>query len=185
MSHHASPFTPLNIAVLTVSDTRNFDTDTSGRHLKESAESSGHKIGDYKIVKDDIYALRAIISNWVASDDIQAILVTGGTGFTARDSTPEALIPLFDKTIGGFGELFRSLSYDEIDCSTIQSRAIAGLANGTVIFCLPGSTNACRLGWSKIIEKQLDSSFRPCNFVPHLKKAKVENCPTREHSDAI
>lgn len=185
MSHLASQFTPLNVAVLTVSDTRDYTTDTSGRFLKQSAIESGHAVVAHEIVKDDIYQLRSVVSQWIASNDIQAVLVTGGTGFTARDSTPEALTPLFDKSVEGFGELFRSLSFSDIGSSTIQSRAIAGLSNGTVIFCLPGSTNACKLGWEKIISNQLDASFRPCNFVPHLKKANVAACPSRELSHEV
>ena len=157
-------------AVLTVSDTRNFDNDTSGQYLIESLTTEGHEIVDRKLVIDDIYQMRAVVSAWIASEDVQAVLVTGGTGFTGRDSTPEALGVLFDKKVDGFGELFRQLSYEEIGTSTVQSRCIAGMANGTVIFCLPGSTGACRTGWEGIIKDQLDSTNRPCNFVTHLKK---------------
>lgn len=158
------PFAPLNVAVLTVSDTRAEDTDTSGAFLCKALVDSGHKIADKHIVIDDIYRLRAIVSKWIASSEIHAILVTGGTGFTSRDSTPEALSVLFDKHIEGFGELFRSQSFIEIGTSTIQSRAFAGIANSTVIFCCPGSTGACKTAW-KIIQPQLDASHRPCNFV--------------------
>ncbi|MBU2884544.1 molybdenum cofactor biosynthesis protein B [Gilvimarinus agarilyticus] len=160
-------FVPLNIAVLTVSDTRNRDTDTSGQALQELAESAGHKVLDRAIVKDDIYQIRALVSNWIAGDDIQVVLITGGTGFAGRDSTVEAVTPLFDKTVVGFGELFRQVSYREIGSSTIQSRATAGLANRTLMFCLPGSTGACKTAWT-IIQEQLDSRHGPCNFVGQL-----------------
>ncbi len=170
-------FTPLNIAVLTVSDTRTEETDTSGGYLAKTLQQQGHVLAEKIIVADDKYKLRAIVSAWIASDNIQAVLVTGGTGFTARDVTPEALAPLFDKQVDGFGELFRSVSYDEIGTSTIQSRALAGLSNGTVIFCLPGSTGACKTGWS-LVRSQLDSSYKPCNFVPHLKDGNSK-CESR------
>ena len=155
----------VGVAVLTVSDSRTEDTDTSGHYLRDAALADGHRVVDKRIVKDDIYAIRAVVSAWIADVDVQAILITGGTGFSGRDSTPEAVSVLFDKTIEGFGELFRWLSYEEIGTSTVQSRALGGLANNTVIFCVPGSTNACRTGWEKIIRSQLDSTFRPCNFV--------------------
>lgn len=158
----------LNIAVLTISDTRTLDQDSSGQFLVEALTESGHTLVSRDLVKDDIYQQRAVVSQWIADKSVNAILVTGGTGFTHRDSTPEALSVLFDKTVDGFGELFRQLSYDEIGTSTIQSRAIAGFANKTVIFCLPGSTGACRTAWNGIIKSQLDSTFRPCNFVTHL-----------------
>jgi len=178
MAHHKQvEFIPLNIAVLTVSDTRDESTDTSGRYLAEAAETAGHRIADKKITKDDIYQMRAVVSNWIAEKRIDAVLITGGTGFTDRDSTPEALTPLFDKAVDGFGELFRAKSFEEIGTSTIQSRAIAGFANQTVIFCMPGSTGACKTGWS-IIESQLNASHRPCNFVPHLNSF-LERCETR------
>ncbi len=154
----------LNICVLTVSDTRTQADDTSGDYLCEALQQAGHALYDRSIVKDDKYALRAAVSAWIADSEVQAIITTGGTGFTGRDSTPESLAPLFDKTIEGFGELFRSLSYEEIGSSTIQSRAIGGLANGTLIFVLPGSSGACKTGWERILRNQLDVSFRPCNF---------------------
>lgn len=181
MSHAAKSFVPLNIAVLTVSDTRTRETDTSGQYLVDALGDAGHLLADRRIVKDDIYQLRAVVSNWISSDTVQAVLVTGGTGFTERDSTPEALSVLFDKQVEGFGELFRQISFDEIGSSTIQSRALAGLANGTVIFCLPGSTGACRTGWRGIIQTQLDATHRPCNFVPHLKQVtqEADACATR------
>lgn len=167
----------VNIAVLTVSDTRNENTDTSGHYLVQALQDAGHQLIDKKIVKDDVYQMRAIASQWIANETIQAILVTGGTGFTERDSTPEAMLPLFDKTVDGFGELFRHISYSEIGSSTIQSRALAGLANNTVIFCMPGSTGACKTAWTGIIEQQLNSTFKPCNFVPHISIGS--RCATR------
>ncbi|WP_428242543.1 molybdenum cofactor biosynthesis protein B [Gynuella sp.] len=170
-------FVPLNIAVLTVSDTRTEANDTSGQYLAEQVKAEGHLLADKQIVKDDVYQLRAIVSQWIASSEVQVILITGGTGFTGRDSTPEALTPLFDKQVEGFGELFRQLSYDEIGTSTIQSRALAGFANGTVIFCMPGSTGACKTGWNGIIKEQLDARCKPCNFVAHLKMAPT--CESR------
>ena len=145
MGHLTSnEFVALNIAVLTVSDTRNEETDTSGGYLIKALKEFGHTLVERQIVPDDKYKLRAVVSQWIASDDVQAVLVTGGTGFTERDVTPDALLPLFDKQVDGFGELFRHVSYSEIGTSTIQSRAVAGLSNGTVVFCLPGSTGACK-----------------------------------------
>jgi molybdenum cofactor biosynthesis protein B len=155
---------PLAVAVLTVSDTRDDATDTSGQFLVESVRSAGHRLAEKAIVKDDIYQLRAVVSRWIADASVNVVLVTGGTGFSGRDSTPEALLPLFDKQVEGFGEVFRALSMQEIGSSTLQSRAVAGLANGTVVFCMPGSTGACRTAWEGIIRDQLDSRFRPCNF---------------------
>lgn len=162
----------LSIAILTVSDTRTEQNDTSGDYLAVAAQEAGHLIHAKKIVIDDIYRIRAVLSQWIADPEIQVIIATGGTGFSGRDSTPEAVAVLFDKSIDGFGELFRAISYDEIGTSTVQSRALAGLANNTVIFCLPGSTGACRTGWEKIIRSQLDSTFRPCNFVGVLQTRK-------------
>jgi molybdenum cofactor biosynthesis protein B len=159
-----APFIPLNIAVLTVSDTRTEDTDTSGAFLCKALLEAGHKVAEKRIVIDDVYLLRARVSDWIASTNIHAILVTGGTGFTNRDSTPEALTVLLDKQIEGFGELFRAQSFIDIGTSTIQSRAFAGIANNTIIFCCPGSTGACKTAW-EIIQPQLDASHRPCNFV--------------------
>lgn len=178
MAHTALTFQALQIAVLTVSDTRDESTDTSGGYLVSALQAAGHQLADKVIVKDDIYQMRAVVSKWIANENIQVVLVTGGTGFTERDSTPEALVPLFDKTVEGFGELFRQLSYNEISASTIQSRAVAGLANGTVIFCMPGSTGACKTAWQQIIETQLDASHKPCNFVPHLSFS-TSACETR------
>lgn len=155
----------LSVAVLTVSDTRTRQNDTSGDYLVGALRAEGHNIGDRAIVRDDIYQIRATLSVWIADAGIHAVLITGGTGFSGRDSTPEAVQPLFDKSIDGFGEVFRALSYAEIGSSTIQSRALAGFANNTVIFCMPGSTGACKTAWSGLIREQLDSRHRPCNFV--------------------
>jgi molybdenum cofactor biosynthesis protein B len=155
----------LNVAVLTVSDTRTEADDTSGNFLIQVLQDEGHCAFDKRIVIDDIYQIRAALSIWIADRDVHAVLVTGGTGFSGRDSTPEAVRPLFDKDIDGFGEVFRALSFEEIGSSTIQSRALAGFANDTVIFCMPGSTGACRTAWTGLIKEQLDSSHGPCNFV--------------------
>ena len=159
----------LNVAVLTVSDTRTRDTDTSGQFLEEALLGAGHNLADRTIVIDDIYRIRAVLSAWIADPDMHSVLVTGGTGFSGRDSTPEAVLPLFDKTIEGFGEVFRALSFEEIGSSTVQSRALAGLANRTAIFCMPGSTGACKTAWNGLIRDQLDIDHRPCNFVKVLK----------------
>ncbi len=171
MSKTLVPFQPLNVAVLTVSDTRDESTDTSGKALVDRVVDAGHHLIDKTIVKDDVYQLRAIVSKWIADENIDVVISTGGTGFTARDNTPEALSVLFDKQVEGFGETFRHVSLAEIGTSTIQSRAFAGMANHTVIFCVPGSTNACKTAWDKIIKEQIDASHRPCNFVPHLNLA--------------
>jgi len=169
MNSSDKEFIPLNVAVLTVSDTRDEQTDTSGQYLLNQLSDVGHHIGARAIVIDDVYLLRAQVSAWIADPSIHAIISTGGTGFTGRDSTPEALAPLFDKEIDGFGELFRHLSLADIGTSTVQSRALGGIANQTVIFCLPGSTGACHTGWEGILKEQLDSRHRPCNFVPHTR----------------
>lgn len=165
-------FEPLNICILTVSDTRNFTTDTSGQKLQDLLLAAGHKLHARELVIDDIYQIRAVVSKWIADSQAQVVLITGGTGFAGRDSTTEAVEPLFDKTVVGFGELFRQVSYEEIGTSTIQSRATAGLANRTLIFCLPGSTGACTTAWEKIIVEQLDSRHKPCNFVGQLRIAQ-------------
>jgi molybdenum cofactor biosynthesis protein B len=165
---------PLSVAVLTVSDTRTEETDTSGDYLAGALAGEGHRIAARAIVVDDIYQIRAVLSAWIADAAIDAVLVTGGTGFSGRDSTPEAVRPLFDKDIDGFGEVFRALSHAEIGSSTIQSRAVAGFANNTVVFCMPGSTGACRTAWEGLIREQLDSSHRPCNFVGVLKVRERE-----------
>ena len=159
----------LNVAVLTVSDTRTRNTDTSGQFLEDALLEAGHNLADRTIVIDDIYRIRAVLSAWIADPDMHSILVTGGTGFSGRDSTPEAVLPLFDKTIEGFGEVFRALSFEEIGSSTVQSRALAGLANRTAVFCMPGSTGACKTAWNGLIRDQLDIDHRPCNFVKVLK----------------
>jgi len=160
--------TPLNIAILTVSDTRELSNDTSGDYLSKALQEDGHHLAERQITKDDKYQLRAIVSKWIADQNIHAIITTGGTGFTPRDNTPEALVPLFDKTVDGFGELFRYLSIDKIGTSTVQSRCVAGLANNTLIACLPGSTGACKDAWKGILHEQLDNRYQPCNFTPHL-----------------
>ena len=158
-------FKSLNIAVMTVSDTRTEETDKSGNTLVKLLTDAGHAMADKQIVPDNIYRIRAVVSQWIADSTINAVITTGGTGITGRDTTPEAVAALFDKQIDGFGEIFRAVSYEEIDTSTIQSRAVAGVANATFIFCLPGSTGACRTGWGKIISHQLDYRTRPCNLV--------------------
>jgi molybdopterin adenylyltransferase len=161
---------PLKIAVMTVSDTRTSANDKSGEILVNNLTTAGHYLAEKVIVPDNIYQIRAVISRWIVEESIQVILTTGGTGVTGRDGTPEAIKPLLDKEIDGFGEIFRFLSYQEIKTSTIQSRALAGVANGTYIFCLPGSSGACQTGWS-ILKDQLDSRNRPCNFaqlIPRL-----------------
>lgn len=166
-------FIPLRLAVLTVSDTRTLDDDASGGYLTEALQADGHVLADRAIAPDDIYQLRAIASRWIADAGIDGVLVTGGTGFTGRDATPEALMPLLDKTMDGFGEMFRAVSIEEIGTSTLQSRAFAGLANGTFIFAMPGSTGACRTAWTRIISAQLNARTRPCNLAtlrPRLKE---------------
>ena len=155
---------PLAIAVLTISDSRTLDNDTSGDLLVERLKGDGHLLAHRQLIPDNVYQIRATVSNWIADSTTNVVLTTGGTGFTGRDSTPEALLPLFDKIIEGFGELFRQISYEEIDSSTIQSRAVAGIANATLIFAVPGSTNACATAWEQILHNQLDSTFKPCNF---------------------
>ena len=154
----------IRVALLTISDTRTLADDKSGDLLANFVAADNHHLADRQLVRDDIYAIRAQVSQWIADSHVQDIITTGGTGFTGRDSTPEALAPLFDKHIEGFGELFRQLSYNDIGTSTIQSRALGGLANGTLIFSLPGSSGAVTLGWEKILHNQLDINFRPCNF---------------------
>ncbi len=158
-------FIPLTIAILVVSDSRTEADDVSGNTLAERVSAAGHRVIEKKIVPDDIYQIRAAVSNWIADAQVNVIISTGGTGVTGRDGTPEAVSPLLDKTLDGFGEMFRMLSYQDIKTSTIQSRAIAGVANATYIFCLPGSSGACRTAWDDLIKEQLDHRTRPCNLV--------------------
>lgn len=158
-------FIPLNIAVLTISDSRTEETDKSGAALVDRLTQAGHRAAEKTIVPDDIYRIRAVVSGWIADPEVQVVLSTGGTGVTGRDGTPEAVGVLLDKRIEGFGEMFRMLSYEEIKTSTLQSRALAGVANGTYIFCLPGSSGACRTAWDRLIQHQLDYRTRPCNLV--------------------
>jgi molybdenum cofactor biosynthesis protein B len=156
-----------------VSDTRTLAEDSSGDYLVQALTDAGHRLAERELLRDDRYQLRAVVSRWIADENVDGVLVTGGTGFTGRDSTPEALLPLLDKQMPGFGELFRAVSFDEIGTSTLQSRAFAGLANGTFVFALPGSTSACRTAWEKIIRAQLDSRTRPCNLAtlrPRLRE---------------
>ena len=169
----APEFKPLSLCVLTVSDTRTLENDTSGDWLCNALAEAGHRLHERAISRDDRYALRAIVSRWIVDGSVDGVIVTGGTGFTGRDSTPEALLPLLDKEMPGFGELFRQVSFEEIGTSSLQSRAFAGLANQTFLFCLPGSTSACRTGWEKIVRAQLDARTRPCNLAtlrPRLKE---------------
>ena len=170
MSQVSAEFIPTRIAILTVSSRRGEEDDTSGHYLRDSAHEAGHILVEKAIVKENRYAIRAQVSAWIASDGVQVVLINGGTGFTDGDQVPEALLPLFDREIQGFGEVFRMLSFEEIGTSTLQSRAVAGMANNTLIFAMPGSTKACRTAWENIIAPQLDARTRPCNFHPHLKK---------------
>lgn len=163
-------FVSLRIAVLTISDSRTEDTDRSGATLAQRITDASHKLAEKRIVPDDVYRIRATLSQWIADPDVQAVLTTGGTGVTGRDGTPEAVRPLLDKEIEGFGEMFRMLSYEEIGTSTLQSRALAGVANGTYVFCLPGSSGACKTGWDKLIAHQLDYRTAPCNLVELLPR---------------
>ena len=174
MSAIEPTFMPLRLCVLTVSDSRTPDNDTSGDYLAAVLVDAGHRLHARALLPDDRYRLRALVSQWIADADVDGILVTGGTGFTGRDSTPEALRPLLDKDMPGFGELFRALSVAEIGTSALQSRAFAGLANGTFLFALPGSTSACRTAWESILQAQLDARTRPCNLAtlrPRLREA--------------
>jgi len=173
VTSEARALRPLRVAVLTVSDTRNEATDTSGALLVERLRATGHVVAAKTIVRDDIYAIRAIVSAWIADPQVEVVITTGGTGLTGRDGTPEAVAVLLDKEIDGFGELFRAISYEEIGASSFQSRAVAGVANATYIFCLPGSSGACATGWDKLIAPQLDYRTRPCNLaelMPRLKE---------------
>ena len=165
-------FIPVNIAVLTISDTRTETDDVSGKILQERLLAAGHQLADKQIVTDDIYRIRAIISQWICDETIDVVITTGGTGLTGRDGTPEAVQVLFDKEVSGFGELFRQISYEHVRTSTVQSRAIAGVANGTFIFCLPGSSGACKTGWDDILMHQLDIRHKPCNFVELIPRLR-------------
>jgi len=173
MAKAEGQFVPVNIAVMTVSDSRTEETDKSGGLLCDRIQTAGHTLAEKVIVPDHIYQIRAVVSRWIADEAVQAIITTGGTGVTGRDGTPEAVQPLLDKEISGFGEIFRMISYQEIKTSTIQSRALAGVANGTYIFCLPGSSGACRTGWDELIQDQLDVRHSPCNLaelMPRLRE---------------
>ena len=165
-------FLSLSIAVLTITDTRTEAEDKSGKLLVNRLQGVGHTLHEKRLVKDDIYAIRAETSRWISSPEVSVVLTTGGTGVTGRDGTPEAMTPLLDKQIDGFGEMFRVLSYDDIKTSTLQSRAIAGVANGTYIFCLPGSSGACALAWDALIVHQLDYRTRPCNLVELMPRLR-------------
>ena len=169
----AENFVSLNLCVLTVSDTRTVDNDNSGEFLVAALQAAGHRLHARSIEKDNRYRLRAVVAGWIADEGVHGVLITGGTGFTGRDSTPEAIAPLLDKEMPGFGELFRMLSFEEIGTASLQSRAFAGLANNTFVFCLPGSTSACKTAWEKIIHAQLDARTRPCNLaglMPRLQE---------------
>jgi len=158
-------FRPLNIAVLTVSDSRTPENDKSGNTLVERVNTAGHRVHDKQIVRDDVYAIRAVVSAWINEPQINAIITTGGTGITGRDGTPEAVSVLLDKEVPGFGECFRAISWQQIGTSTMQSRALSGVANRTFVFVLPGSTGACITAWDELISQQLDYRTRPCNLV--------------------
>lgn len=158
----------LNVAVLTVSDTRGVEEDSSGRYLADAAVEAGHRVVERCLERDEKYVIRARVAAWVADAGVQVVLVTGGTGFSRRDVTPEAVVPLFDQVIDGFGELFRQVSCEDIGTSTLQSRAVAGFSGGTAVFCMPGSTGACRTAWTRILREQLDINHQPCNFAELL-----------------
>lgn len=159
---------PLNIAVVSVSDTRTAQTDSSGDYLASALQEKGHSLAERDLVPDEIYRLRALVARLIAEPQVEVVLLTGGTGFAVRDVTPEAVAPLLDRQVPGFGELFRSESVADVGAATMQSRALAGMANRTLVFCLPGSTGACRTAWEKILCAQLDSDTQPCNFVQIL-----------------
>lgn len=165
-------FKPVRVAILTVSDTRTAENDTSGDILEERVKTTGHTLADRTIAKDEITAVRAQVSSWIAREDIDVIISTGGTGLTGRDITPEAVTPLFEKIIDGFSVIFHKVSYDSVGLSTLQSRAVAGLANGTFVFCLPGSNGAVKDGWDKVIQLQLDSRHKPCNLVELMPRLR-------------
>ena len=166
MSHSPKDreFVALDIAVLTVSDSRTEETDKSGKLLADRLQAAGHRLAEKRIIPDDVYAIRAVVAAWIADADVNAVITTGGTGVTGRDGTPEAVSVLLDKMIDGFGEVFRTISREQIGTSTIQSRAMAGVANGTYVFCVPGSSGACATAWDSLINAQLDIRTRPCNL---------------------
>ena len=176
MSHASNKreFAPLDIAVLTVSDSRNEETDKSGKLLADRLQAAGHRLAEKRIVPDDVYMIRAVVAGWIADPGVNAVITTGGTGVTGRDGTPEAVSPLLDKTIDGFGEVFRAISYEQIKTSTIQSRALAGVANGTYVFCVPGSSGACATAWDELISAQLDIRTRPCNLAELMPRLLEE-----------
>ena len=173
-SEKNNEFKAINISVLTISDSRGIEQDDSGEYLVSALKGQGHFLNDRRICKDNLYEIRAIISQWILDENVHGIITTGGTGITGKDGTPEAILPLLDKTIDGFGEMFRSLSYQNIKTSTLQSRAFAGVANGTFIFCLPGSPGACKDGWNFLIKDQLDSRTKPCNLVELMPRLNEE-----------
>lgn len=173
-SEKNNEFKAINISILTISDSRGIEQDDSGEYLVSALKEQGHFLNDRRICKDNLYEIRAIISQWILDENVQGIITTGGTGITGKDGTPEAILPLLDKTIDGFGEMFRSLSYQNIKTSTLQSRAFAGVANGTFIFCLPGSPGACKDGWNFLIKDQLDSRTKPCNLVELMPRLNEE-----------
>ena len=176
MSHASNKreFAPLDIAVLTVSDSRTEETDKSGKLLADRLLAAGHRLAEKRIVPDDVYTIRAVVAGWIADTGVNAVITTGGTGVTGRDGTPEAVSPLLDKTIDGFGEVFRAISYEQIKTSTIQSRALAGVANGTYVFCVPGSSGACATAWDELISAQLDIRTRPCNLAELMPRLLEE-----------
>lgn len=165
-------FLPIGIAVLTVSDSRDEQSDKSGRLLAERLTRAGHRLAEKLIVPDDVYQIRAAVSRWIADPQVNAVITTGGTGVTGRDGTPEAVRPLLDKVLDGFGEMFRSISYADIKTSTLQSRALAGVANATYVFCVPGSSGACATAWDELIAAQLDARTRPCNLIELMPRLR-------------
>lgn len=187
MAHVSSstPFAALPIAVLTVSDTRTLADDGSGDVLASRLTGAGHKLAARRLCQDNIYQIRARVSQWIADPEVAVVLVTGGTGFSDRDNTPEALEPLFDKTVEGFGELFRHFSLDSIGTSTVQSRALAGLANRTLICAVPGAPRACELAWDRLIEPQIDARHRPCNFVGQIQPQALTACRPRPQAETL
>ena len=168
----AREFLPVNVAILTISDSRDEQTDKSGRLLVDRLTGAGHRLAEKAIVPDDVYRIRAVVSRWIADPDVNVVITTGGTGVTGRDGTPEAIAPLLDKVLDGFGEMFRSISYADIRTSTLQSRALAGVANGTYLFCVPGSSGACATAWDALIAAQLDLRTRPCNLVELMPRLR-------------